>query len=158
MTKPQLSTAVFFPLLLLLLYQIALMFPPLLFPVLWAALLVADSDQEANALRDPVAPATRSMAALTKVARHTLTDGTPAHSFSTLLAELATIVRNTCHIPMAGPHAPTFEVVTNPNSKQKRALDLIQQITLESETRSVISHELIAATGRVRSVIAGTSD
>jgi len=86
MTKPQLSTAVFFPLLLLLLYQIALIFPPLLFPVLWAALLVADSDQEANALRDPVAPATRSMAALTKVARHTLTDGTPAHSFSALLA------------------------------------------------------------------------
>ena len=39
MTKPQLFTAVFFALLLLLLYQIALMFRPFLFPVLWAALL-----------------------------------------------------------------------------------------------------------------------
>ena len=39
MTKPQLFTAVFFGLLLLLLYQIALMFRPFLFPVLWAALL-----------------------------------------------------------------------------------------------------------------------
>jgi predicted PurR-regulated permease PerM len=39
MTKPQLFTAVFFALLLLLLYQIALMFQPFLFPVLWAALL-----------------------------------------------------------------------------------------------------------------------
>ena len=39
MTKPQLFTAVFFTLLLLLLYQIALMFRPFLFPVLWAALL-----------------------------------------------------------------------------------------------------------------------
>jgi predicted PurR-regulated permease PerM len=39
MTKPQRFTAVFFALLLLLLYQIALMFRPFLFPVLWAALL-----------------------------------------------------------------------------------------------------------------------
>jgi predicted PurR-regulated permease PerM len=39
MTKPQLFTAVFFALLLLLLCQIALMFRPFLFLVLWAALL-----------------------------------------------------------------------------------------------------------------------
>ena len=39
MTKPQIFTAVFFVLLLLLLYQIVLMFRPFLFPVLWAALL-----------------------------------------------------------------------------------------------------------------------
>ena len=96
----------------------------------WRALMFADPDQEAKALRDPVAPATRSTVALTTVARQTLTDGTPAHSYATLLAELATIVRNTCRTPMAGPDAPTFEVVTNPNPKQTRALDLIQQITM----------------------------
>ncbi|HKO30659.1 MAG TPA: AI-2E family transporter [Nitrospiraceae bacterium] len=39
MTKPQLFTVVFFALLLFLLYQIALMFQPFLFPVIWAALL-----------------------------------------------------------------------------------------------------------------------
>jgi predicted PurR-regulated permease PerM len=39
MTKPQLFTAVFFALLLFLLYQIALMFRPFLFPVLWAVIL-----------------------------------------------------------------------------------------------------------------------
>jgi predicted PurR-regulated permease PerM len=39
MTRPQLFTAVFFALLLVLLYQIVLMFRPFLFPVLWAALL-----------------------------------------------------------------------------------------------------------------------
>ncbi|HLZ35263.1 MAG TPA: AI-2E family transporter [Nitrospira sp.] len=39
MTRSQLFTAVFFALLLLLLYQIALMFRPFLFPILWAALL-----------------------------------------------------------------------------------------------------------------------
>jgi len=39
MTRPQLFTVVFFALLLFLLYQIALIFEPFLFPVLWAALL-----------------------------------------------------------------------------------------------------------------------
>jgi len=96
----------------------------------WRALLFADPDQEANTLRDPVAPATRSTVALTKVARQTLTDGTPAHSLATLLAELATIVRNTCRTPMAGPDAPTFDLVTNSTPQQTRALDLIQQITV----------------------------
>ena len=37
-----------------------------------------------------------------RLQRHTLDDGTPAHSFATLLAELATIVRNTCRTPSAG--------------------------------------------------------
>ena len=59
-----------------------------------------------------------------------LDDGTPVHSFSTLMAELATIVRNTCRTPSAGPDAPTFEVLTTPNPKQQRALELIQQIRL----------------------------
>jgi hypothetical protein len=96
----------------------------------WRELMFADCDQQAKATRDPVAPAKRSKAALAKVARHTLDDGTPAHSFSTLLAELATIVRNTCRTPHAGPAAPTFAVLTTPNAKQKRALELIQQIRL----------------------------
>ncbi len=39
MTKPQLFTAVFFAILLLLLYQIALMFQPFIFPMLWAVIL-----------------------------------------------------------------------------------------------------------------------
>ena len=67
---------------------------------------------------------------LAKVARHTFEDGTPVHSFATLLDELATIVRNTCRTPYAGPEAPTFAVFTTPNAKQKRALELIQQIQL----------------------------
>ena len=96
----------------------------------WRELMFADTEQQAKAVRDPVAPATRSKAALAKATRHTLNDGTPVHSFSTLMAELATIVRNTCRTPNAGPEAPTFEVFTTPNAKQQRALDLIQQIRL----------------------------
>ncbi len=94
----------------------------------WRELMFADADQQAKATRDPVAPAQRSRATRTKVATHTLEDGTPAHSFSTLMAELANIVRNTCRTRSAGPKAPTFDVVTTPNAKQRRALELIQQI------------------------------
>jgi transposase len=94
----------------------------------WRELMLADTEQQAKATRDPVAPAQRSAAALAKVASHTLDDGTPAHSFATLLAELATLVRNTCRTPRAGNDAPTFELLTTPNPKQQRALALIQQI------------------------------
>jgi transposase len=96
----------------------------------WRELLFADTEQQAKATRDPVAPAKRSKAALLKAARHTLDDGTSAHSFSTLLAELGTIARNTCRTPQAGPDAPTFEVLTTPNAKQQRAFELLQQIQL----------------------------
>ena len=96
----------------------------------WRELMFADVDTQAKAVRDPVAPAKRSKAALAKVASHTLDDGTPAHSFSTLMAELATIVRNTCRTPNALPDAPTFEVITTPNAKQQRALNLIEHIRL----------------------------
>ena len=96
----------------------------------WRELMFADTDQAAKATRDPVAPAMRSKAAQAKVERRTLDDGTPVHSFSTLMAELATLVRNTCRTPSSGADAPTFEVVTTPNVKQRQALELIQQIRL----------------------------
>ena len=70
-------------------------------------------------------PCRESELLLAKVASTRLDDGTPAHSFCTLLAELGTIVRNTCRTSQAGPDAPTFEVTTTPNPKQKRALELL---------------------------------
>jgi transposase len=96
----------------------------------WRELMFADSDQAAKATRDPVAPAQRSQAAMRKVHHHLLDDDTPAHSFATLMAELATIVRNTCRTPHAGPEAPSFEITTTPSPKQRQALDLLQQIHL----------------------------
>src|SRR6185437_16095258 len=62
----------------------------------WRELLFADEDLIRKTHRDPVAAAQRSEAALQKAATHTLEDGSQAHSFRTLLQELATIVRNTC--------------------------------------------------------------
>ncbi len=94
----------------------------------WRELMFADTEQHAKATRDPVAPATRSASAQAKAATHALADGTPAHSFATLMAELATIVRNTCRAPSAGPDAPTFEVTTTAEPKHQRALALVQAI------------------------------
>ena len=44
------------------------------------------------------------------------------------MAELGSIVRNTCRTPGVGPEAPTFDIVTTPNATQRHALDLIRQI------------------------------
>ena len=96
----------------------------------WRELMFADCDQLAKTRRDPVAPAKRSTAALAKVASHTLDDGSAAHSWPTLLAELAAIARNTCRAPQTGDRSPTFNITTTPNPKQKRALDLMQTIKM----------------------------
>ena len=96
----------------------------------WRELMFADEDPTAKNTRDPVAPAQRSAAARAKAATHTLDDGTPAHSFATLLADLSTIVRNTCRTPGASPDAPTFDILTTATPQQKRALELVQNIAM----------------------------
>ena len=96
----------------------------------WRPLLFSDEDQAAKQTRDPVAPAKRSAAALRKVHTKVLADGTPVHSFSTLLKDLSRIVRNVCRSRGAGPEAPTFELVTTPDSTQQRAYDLLKTITV----------------------------
>jgi transposase len=94
----------------------------------WRELLFADTEIQAKATRDPVAPAKRSAKAERKAMTHQLEDGTSTHSFTTLLQELSSIVRNTCRTPHVAGGAPTFEVATTPNPKQRRALELVQQI------------------------------
>ena len=96
----------------------------------WRPLLFTDEDQAAKATRDPVAPAKRSAAALEKVHTHSTEDGTPVHSLRTLIAELATLVRNTCRTPGAVDHPATFDLLTTPTPLQRRAFELIDQITV----------------------------
>ncbi len=96
----------------------------------WRELLFADTEQAGKATRDPVAPAQRSASAQRKVTTRRLDDGTPAHSFSTLMDELSTIVRNTCCAPQLAYDAATFDITTQSSPKQRRTIELIQQITL----------------------------
>jgi hypothetical protein len=94
----------------------------------WRPLLFADEDQAAKATRDPVAPAKRSAGALRKVHAKELDDGTPIHSFQTLLKVLSTIVRNVSRRRGAGPEEGTVEIVTTPTPEQQRAYDLLNTI------------------------------
>jgi Transposase DDE domain len=97
----------------------------------WAPLTFADqAGDDAARLADPVAPARRSQAALAKARTRTLADGTPAMSFTRLLAHLATIVRNTLRPRSARHGEATFTLTTRPDTKQQQALDLIATITV----------------------------
>jgi Transposase DDE domain len=97
----------------------------------WKPLLFADEAPAGEAReRDPVAPAKRSAAALDKAHTRRLADGSPAHSFRSLLAHLATVVRNTMRRKDAGPREGAFTLTTAPNTKQQQALDLAAAIAV----------------------------
>ncbi len=66
--------------------------------------------------------------ALRKVSTRTLDDETLAHSFATFLAELSTIVRNTCRSPNNDDATSTFNILTTQNAKQRYAFELLQSI------------------------------
>ena len=93
-------------------------------PVLFAD----EMTREEKALRDPVAPATRSDEALQKCKTKTLPDGSPAQSFHSLMESLGTIIRSTCRPRGASANATTFQVTTVPTAAQQRALDLLSAI------------------------------
>lgn len=97
----------------------------------WAPLTFADeAGEEATRRADPVAPAKRSRTALAKAHARTLPDGTPAMSFTRLLASLATIVRNTLRPRGTRPGEATFTLTTRASPKQQQALDLVTAITV----------------------------
>lgn len=88
-----------------------------------APMLFDDHDRPAGeALRSsPVAKAQLSPAAKRKAtAKHT-DDGLPVHSFRSLLADLATLTRNTVRFGRAA----SFPLLAKPTEIQRRALDLL---------------------------------
>jgi transposase len=88
-----------------------------------APMLFDDTD-EAEALRSSVvAQAQRSKAAVSKQTTGMMPDGLPVHSFRTLLADLATMARNTI-ITAINPNYP-LTVVTRPTPVQQKAFDLL---------------------------------
>jgi len=90
-----------------------------------APLLFDDDDKEAaEALRDsPVARAQRSPKAIAKQTTGRTADGTPVHSFRSLLADLATIARNTVFTALAPEHR--FNILTRPTPLQQKAFELL---------------------------------
>jgi len=90
-----------------------------------APMLFDDTDKEAaEALRrSVVAQAQRSPAAVSKQTTGSTPDGLPVHSFRSLLADLATVARNTLTTAITPLHPLT--VLTKPTTIQQKAFDLL---------------------------------
>ncbi|MCY4328065.1 MAG: transposase [Rhodobacteraceae bacterium] len=91
-----------------------------------APILFEDADRDgARAQRStPVAPATVSESAKAKANSKWTADGIPAHSFRTLLADLATLTLNEVTLPNNPNHA--FPMLAQPTDVQTRAFDLLK--------------------------------
>ena len=87
----------------------------------WSPLLFKDEQPPIQA--DPVAKASRSRQAQRKAQTKRTATGERCHSYKSLLAELATLTRNTIRLP--GTPA-TFHKLAQPTSIQARALDLAE--------------------------------
>jgi hypothetical protein len=85
----------------------------------WKPLLFTDEDRPVSP--DPVAKAVRSTSAQQKAQTKRTSTGQPAHSYRTLLTELATQTRNTTRLTGS---ASTFEKLTQPTELQAEALEL----------------------------------
>lgn len=81
-------------------------------------------DEEPPRREDPVARAPRSAAAKRKEQTRRTEDGLRVQNFRTLLANLATLVRNRV-IPEGADERAAFELVTQPNPLQQRAFELL---------------------------------
>jgi Transposase DDE domain len=85
----------------------------------WAPLLF--KDEHPPVADDPVAKAARSRAAQQKAQTKRTATGEPCHNYLSLIAELATLTRNTIRLPGADA---TFDKLAEPTQLQARALDL----------------------------------
>jgi Transposase DDE domain len=89
-----------------------------------APLLFEDHDKENAAMErpSPVAPAKVSAAAKAKAASRKTTDGSPVHSFRTLLQDLATLTRNTVRLG----DAPPVTMLASPTPVQQEVFDKLK--------------------------------
>jgi len=111
----------------------------------WAPLLFRDEDKPLT--DDVVAPARRSNAALATARTHKLDDATPVHGFRSLLAELATLTKNTVRLPnstalrQAGqPHAATEQSPATP--RPHRLVVARRCIPIPNSTELALPQEL----------------
>lgn len=96
-----------------------------------APLLFDDEELEVERRRrDPVAPAKPSDSAKRKKNDRHNGDGLPIHSFSTLMAELATRCGHRCRLK-SDPNSPIIHQYTEPTALQARALEMIRLLPVQ---------------------------
>lgn len=84
------------------------------------------------------------------MAKDTYDDGARARRFSTLMAELNTIVPITCLTRGGGPDALTFELVAVSNVEEGRTRTIIQRARLQTEAGTQNSREVLVAEEQTR--------
>ena len=90
-----------------------------------AELLYTDEELEAKrSTRDPVLPTEPPESSLAKKTTHQTEDGLRVQNFGAILADLATLARNTCGMK-TNPTGNTFVLHTAPISLQKSAMELL---------------------------------
>lgn len=90
-----------------------------------APVLFEDEDPAAGEAQrsSVVAPAQRSPSALRKIRSLRTAEGLPAHSFATLLKDLATLTKN--QVQPKIPASPAFDTLARPTPFQQRVLSLL---------------------------------
>ncbi|CAG0992936.1 hypothetical protein BURK2_02495 [Burkholderiales bacterium] len=92
-----------------------------------APMLFADELPPGRTTHSPVSPAKRSAAAEAKARTKQRPDGQPIHSFRTLLADLATLARNSVR-PVGADDTACFDLLTTATPLQREALDRLGSI------------------------------
>jgi hypothetical protein len=90
--------------------------------------MLFDDDAPRLPREDPVSRKNPSPSAARKAQTKKTADGSPVHSFQTLLADLATIVRNTITPNLEG--AASWTQDTEPTALQRKAFDLLERIQI----------------------------
>ena len=97
----------------------------------WRPVLFADEDQHAKLNRDPVATARRSDAAFAKISSKQLPDGSPVHSFQSLLSAICPqLYAITADVKPLRSMKLVFTIDTTPSPEQSRALELLNTIKM----------------------------
>lgn len=97
----------------------------------WRPLLIDDTTINAEELiHEPVYPVEKSKTATRKSQSQLFQKDSPIHSFTTLMENLATVVKNTCHLQIqASLEEPIeFEMTTELNIMQTQAMELLQKV------------------------------
>lgn len=98
----------------------------------WRELLFCEEevrDRESN----PVKTKQPSPKAKEKATTKRLSDGTPVHSWRSLLTELSTVTRNYCQSNTSKNIQTNIVMDTKPNAAQQKAMDLLSKIVVPSK-------------------------
>ena len=92
--------------------------------------MFADEQRDPNNMRDPVPQPLTTKQWRARAATHRPGNGPAVQGFCTLIEQLVNVVGNSCRTHGSGTTARSFRIVTSPLPTQRRATELLQNITV----------------------------